>query len=95
MAAGPLPAVSLWFLYVLEREITLIGHTASRLLVYLTVRLRSFLPVTVALAAFVLVDGGAMYGEAAKWNWNDPALLAAFCAFTFAVGHWKRARPGQ
>lgn len=72
--------------FVLERGITLVGHVASRVLVYVALRHRALLPLAVALATFSIVDGVASYGWAAGWDWEDSATLGILYLFLIAVG---------
>ena len=71
----------------LERFLALIGHTASRGLVYIGVStpysgsgLLFF-----ALLLFAAVDGVSYYGLKANWNWNSPGLCRRFYYFVGGV----------
>jgi hypothetical protein len=76
MASGPL---------LLERAITLISHTASRLLVYISVVRRYVLPAAIAVALFALCDGVAVYGGLAGWRWEHATVRYGFNAFLAAL----------
>jgi hypothetical protein len=71
---------------VIERVLTLIGHVATRLLVWEGTR--SMVGVWGALfgfASFAVVDGVATYGTLARWEWTEPRTSMRFYAFLFAV----------
>jgi hypothetical protein len=62
-----------------ERPAALVAHTATRLLIFVAVRDRWLLPALIPIATFTLVDGAAIYGrDLAKWDWENPAVLAGF-----------------
>jgi hypothetical protein len=85
-------------LFLLERFLALVGHTASRLMIYVGVRHRAWSPVLIALLLFSLVDGVAAYGVLAEWDWSDNALRARFLLFVAVIGTveailaWRFAR---
>jgi hypothetical protein len=94
------PAVTLSFVdgfFLLERFLSLIGHVASRLLVYAGAK-RTRPLAGAAVLLFAAVDGAATYGITADWNWEDPVLLARFYAFVAGIGAlevlaaWRAAR---
>jgi hypothetical protein len=73
-------------LFLIERTITLIGHTASRVLIYAALVRRQALPAVVAVMLFWLCDGAAVYGGLAGWQWDDPWILVGFDSFLAIVG---------
>jgi hypothetical protein len=72
--------------FLLERVLALIGHTASRVLLYVGLREKWLLPAVLAVVLFSAVDGTTSYGVLAKWDWEDPTLLPHFYLFVAAVG---------
>lgn len=96
------PLVQLSFL--LQRCLAMVGHVASRVLVYLAVHRRILAPALIAVAAFALIDGVAYGGLMAKWDWTAPAVLASYYLFIAFVGavesaaawlFWRRPEPGE
>jgi hypothetical protein len=71
---------------LLDRLLALIGHTASRVLLYVGLRHRWLLPALLSVALFSSVDGTVSYGTLANWDWEDPGLLTRFYLFVAAVG---------
>ena len=61
-------------MFIIERALTLVGHTASRIIVYIAIVERWLLPAFCALAIFSFVDGFASYGVLAKWDWASPVI---------------------
>jgi hypothetical protein len=84
VTAGP-TGVLVWLNFMVERGLTLIGHVASRVLIYVAVHRRWWLPAAVALVTFTAVDGVASYGWAAEWNWDDSRVLGFFYLFLATV----------
>jgi len=84
--AATMSAALACFFFLLERAVTLVGHVASRVLVYESLQSRRLLPAGVAVATFACVDGTTAYGEVAGWAWNDAALRAWFMGFIIVVG---------
>jgi hypothetical protein len=62
------------WLFLLERGYTLVGHAASRLLVYRAVRARWWTPALLTLVCFSVGDGIATYGDVRNWEWDAPAI---------------------
>jgi hypothetical protein len=72
---------------LLERIITLVGHTASRGLVWAAFVSPAWWPAAFfGFATFALVDGVAVYGLAQKWNWTDPRLFRRWLSFMGLAG---------
>ena len=67
----------------LERLLALIGHTASRGLVYAGVSAYSGLRLVLCLAVllFAAVDGVSYYGLKTEWDWSSPSLCRRFYSF--------------
>lgn len=80
------PGLATTLLVLAERAITLVGHVASRVLVYEAVAGGRPLAGIVALVLFVAVDGTATHGSNAGWEWKDPAVHGGFLAFCAVVG---------
>jgi len=74
--APPLGFVNGTFLF--ERILALAGHTASRVLVFIALQRKQWLPGAIALLTFSSIDGLAAYGVAAEWNWEDAAISFRF-----------------
>jgi hypothetical protein len=72
--------------FLLERLLALIGHTASRVLLYVGLHEKWLLPVFLAVVLFSLVDGTTCYGILAQWDWDDSTLLTHFYLFVSTVG---------
>lgn len=101
-AAAPL------LLTLVEHASTVVGHTASRALVYVARSARRLAPAAIALATFSLVDGMAAHGALRGWEWGSLAVYGPFVLFLAAVAavetgaaiwFWKRfetpGRPGD
>jgi uncharacterized membrane protein YhfC len=73
-------------MFVLERTLTLIGHTASRFLIYSSLVRRRLLPALLATVLFAAVDGVASYGSSVGWDWTSPLVLARFYSFIAGIG---------
>jgi hypothetical protein len=71
----------------LERFFALLGHTASRALVYLGVSspFGGAVPLVLAIVLFAAVDSVSYYGLKAEWNWNCPHLCRRFYGFVGLV----------
>lgn len=65
----------LFTICVVERTLATVLHIASRVLVYLTLRLGTPLPALAAFLTFAAVDGVAYYGLVRKWRLTEPADL--------------------
>ncbi|MHC4340918.1 MAG: hypothetical protein ACYSX0_11995 [Planctomycetota bacterium] len=78
---------------VMERASTFLGHVAARGLVWVGLQDSRLMPAFfLGVVTFSLVDGIAVYGTDAGWNWSEPRLgrrfqlfLAAVTAFEFLV----------
>jgi hypothetical protein len=101
-AAGAMPAAAAWLFFLLERVLTLVGHVASRVLVYVALRARWLFPAVVAVLLFACVDGTAAYGAAAGLDWDSIAVRGRLTLFLAVVGAgeavfawwaWRRAFP--
>jgi hypothetical protein len=77
--------------FLLERLLTMIGHIASRVLLYVGLREKWSLPLLVSVALFSLVDGTVIYGAMANWDWSDAGLLTRFYLFLAATGGFEVA----
>lgn len=69
--------------FLIERWVTVVGHTASRALLYIAIRYRSWLAGCLCFALFTLNDGAAAYPDLRGWEWTD-ALLRRF-SFLFTA----------
>jgi uncharacterized membrane protein YhfC len=84
---------------LLERLLALIGHTASRLLLYVGIHRRRPSIILLAIVLFSIVDGVASYGVLADWDWNSPTVLVGFYSFVTIVtgvevaAAWRLWRP--
>jgi hypothetical protein len=65
-------------LFVSERFLTLLGHTGSRLLLFVALSCKLWLPGIIAFVTFSSIDGLASHGLAAKWNWGDTMVNVRF-----------------
>ena len=101
VADAMMPTRIAMLFFLLERVIALVGHVASRVLVYVALRAKQLLPAVVALVVFAFVDGTASYGVAAGWDWDRVAVRASFLLFIAVAGTleagvawwaWRRAR---
>src|SRR5207247_7168829 len=97
-------------LFLLERLLALVGHTASRVLLYIGLARRWPLAAFLAVGLFSCVDGVTMYGLLAEWDWEDASVKVRFNIFVAAVvclevaaawwfsaraaGWWQTAEPG-
>jgi hypothetical protein len=72
---GRIHAVYGWG-FLLERGLTLAGHTASRALLYVGLRLRSPALVLLEVALFTLNDGFATYTDLRQWTTRPEFLLS-------------------
>jgi hypothetical protein len=67
---------------VMERGSTLVGHVATRGLVWAGFRHWSLFPaILLAIATFSLVDAVASYGSDEKWPWTEPRFCRRFQGF--------------
>jgi hypothetical protein len=67
-AEAPFAFVTAYFF--IERFFALVGHTASRVLIFQSQRQRTWMPAAIALTTFSIIDGLASYGMIANWNWD-------------------------
>jgi hypothetical protein len=65
-------------LFVSERFFALVGHTSSRVLIFVALCCKQWLPGLVAFVTFSSVDGLATHGLAANWNWGDTIVYVRF-----------------
>jgi hypothetical protein len=79
-AAGSAVAVPL-LLPLVEHAANLVGHTATRVMVYVGRSVRRLLPAVFALLTFSLVDGVADYGHLRGWDWGSLAVYGPFVLF--------------
>ena len=71
--------VMTWRNFAIERVIALVGHIASRVLVWLGVAGTGGLgAVGAAFGLYTLAEGLAAYGEAKDWNWLNPRVMWPF-----------------
>jgi hypothetical protein len=82
--AGSLPPIFELDLLV-QRSIAMMGHVASRVLVYVGLRMRWLLPALIAVTLFSLVDGVADYSLVARWDWSDPKVITGYYLFAGIV----------
>jgi hypothetical protein len=71
--------------FVVERATALLGHAASRGLVWLAVRGRLPAVGAIACALFGTVDGVATYGVSKKWDWLEGRIWRRFYGFVLVV----------
>ncbi|MHC4550722.1 MAG: hypothetical protein ACYTEZ_18335 [Planctomycetota bacterium] len=88
---APMAAGVAWLFLVLERAISLVGHAASRVLVYVALRARWLLPAVVAVTVFACVDGVASYGTTAGWDWDRVDVRGLFTLFIAVAGALEAA----
>jgi len=72
-------------LFVFERFFALLGHTASRVLIFVALCCKQWLPGIVALVTFSCIDGLAAHGLAANWNWEDTMVNFRFQMVVAAI----------
>jgi hypothetical protein len=65
-------------LFVVERFFALLGHTASRVLIFVALCCKQWLPGIVAFVTLSSVDGLAAHGLTANWNWEDTMVNVRF-----------------
>ncbi|MHC4931953.1 MAG: hypothetical protein ACYTGV_07180 [Planctomycetota bacterium] len=71
---------------VMERASTFLGHVATRGLIWVGVQDPKLMPaLLIGLVTFSLVDGIAVYGTDAGWNWTEPRFCRRFQLFLAAV----------
>lgn len=70
-----------------ERLLALLGHVASRCLVWVGLSAWAHAGWLIpAVVFFALVDGAAAYGMEQGWNWKDRRVLLKFYGFLTVVG---------
>ncbi|MBI1212020.1 MAG: YhfC family intramembrane metalloprotease [Alphaproteobacteria bacterium] len=71
--------VMTWRNFAIERVIALVGHIASRVLVWIGVAGSGGLAaLAAAFGLYTLSEGLAAYGEAKDWNWLNPRVMWPF-----------------
>ena len=65
-------------MFLFERFFAVIGHTAERVLIFVALFCRQWLPAAIAFVTFSFVDGLAAHGLAANWNWENAAVNFRF-----------------
>jgi len=65
-------------LFVSERFLALLGQTGSRLLLFVALCCKQWLPGIIAFVTFSSIDGLASHGLAANWNWGDTMVNVRF-----------------
>lgn len=75
---------------VLERLLALVGHAASRGLVWVAVAghasgVVAAVTVVLAVALFAIVDGTADYGARKSWDWSDRRTLSRYYVLVAVV----------
>jgi hypothetical protein len=78
-------AAAIGFPFFVERGLTLVGHAASRALIYAALQRRWLLPAALAFITFTLVDGVAQYGELAHWDWGSTLVVTRYYLFMGCV----------
>ncbi|HZL72168.1 MAG TPA: hypothetical protein VFC86_06900, partial [Planctomycetota bacterium] len=77
-----------WFVRwsgVIERTHSIVGHAATRGLVWAAFRSWPLFPAALlGFATFAVTDGVAKYGSSKGWNWTDPRVARRAQAF-FAI----------
>jgi len=72
-------SVMTWRNFAIERVLAVIGHIASRVLVWIGVAgTGGFLAFAAAFGLYTLAEGLAAYGEAKDWNWQSPRVMWPF-----------------
>lgn len=82
--AADLPAHIEWS-FVVERTGAFIGHIGSRGLVWLALHEHGW-AAPVAIAAFSLVDGVAIFGRLKGWDWADLSVWIRFYGLVIGIG---------
>lgn len=74
----PAPVMT-WRNFAIERFIALVGHIASRVLVWIGVAgTGGIAALAAAVGLYTLSEGLAAYGEAKDWNWLTPRVMWPF-----------------
>jgi hypothetical protein len=68
-----------------ERFAAMLTHVGARGTVYVSVVRRDPAPGIAALALFAVIDGVAVYGTTAGWNWFDPQIARRFYGLAYVV----------
>jgi hypothetical protein len=82
-AGSPFDFVDGMFLF--ERFFAVIGHTAERVLIFVALCCKQWLPAGIAFVTFSFVDGLAAHGLAANWNWENAMVNFRFQMTVAAV----------
>lgn len=71
---------------VVERALASTGHVSSRGLVWVSLHSLSFAPFAIiAVATFAIIDGVAVYGSDAGWDWHDATRALWFYSLVAKV----------
>jgi hypothetical protein len=71
--------VMTWRNFAIERLLALVGHIASRVLVWIGVAgSGGIAALGAAFGLYSLAEGLAAYGEAKEWNWLNPRVMWPF-----------------
>lgn len=72
-------SVMTWRNFAIERVLALIGHIASRVLVWIGIAgTGGIAAFAAAFGLYTLAEGLAAYGEAKDWNWQAPRVMWPF-----------------
>lgn len=85
----PVPPDPLYFIdafFLIERVVALVGHTASRLLIYVAVLKKWLWPALICFVLFSIIDGAASYGIGAEWDWENATVMSRFLGLVGVVG---------
>ncbi len=75
---SPAPVMT-WRNFAIERVIALVGHIASRVLVWIGVAgTGGIAALGAAFGLYTLAEGLSAYGEAKDWNWLNPRVMWPF-----------------
>ena len=73
------PHVMTWRNFAIERVIALVGHIASRVLVWVGIAGAGGIgALGAAFGLYSLAEGLSAYGEAKEWNWLNPRVMWPF-----------------
>src|SRR6185436_3236329 len=72
-------SVMTWRNFAIERFLAVVGHIASRVLVWIGIAgTGGIAAFAAAFGLYTLAEGLAAYGEAKDWNWLTPRVMWPF-----------------